>query len=230
MPLDVLTTADNVRVQGPLNIINDPTSGGSTNANLNVAGNVTATGSVSALSGLSVSGAVTATNNVTVSGSLSALSGLSVSGAITATNNIFAVANLTVTGSEQVQSGMQITSGLQYDFINGGPATATTISQLLSAASSTITMTGSGRVIFLNPTATESTCILTPTGSSSATSPTFTNGMEVTLVNLHPSSASTITIPTGSAGPNNGSVITISGGNCARLIYVAALQSWLHVL
>ena len=206
MPLDVLTTADNVRVQGPLNIINDPTSGGSTNANLNVAGNITATGSVSALSGLSVSGAITATNNA------------------------FFVANVTVTGSEQVQSGMQITSGLQYDTIIGGPATATTISQLLSAASSTITMTGSGRVIFLNPTATESTCILTPTGSSSATSPSFTNGMEVLLVNLHPSSASTITIPTGSAGPNNGSVITISGGNAARLIYVSALQSWIHIL
>lgn len=189
-----------VRVQGPLSIIADPSAGGAANGNLTVANNLTVSGSVSALSGVALSGNVTLTNNLTVSGSIAAL------------------------------SGANVTSGLQYDTIAGGPATATTISQLLSAASSTITMTGSGRVIFLNPTATESTCILTPTSSTSATAVTFTNGQIVTLVNLHPSSASTITIPTGSAGANQGIAITISGGNAANLMYVAALQTWVHIV
>lgn len=189
-----------VRVQGPLSIIADPSAGGTANGNLTVANNVIVSGSLSALSGVALSGNVTLTNNLTVSGSLSALSGASVTG------------------------------GLQFDQINGGPASSTTISQLLSAASSTITMTNSGRVIFLNPTATESTCILTPTSSSNATAATFTNGTRVTLVNLHPSSASTITIPTGSAGANQGIAITISGGNAADLMYVSALQTWVHVV
>ncbi len=197
MPLDVLTTADNVRVQGSLTVINDPQGNA---GNVNIVGNVTASGSLSALSGVAISGNVTLTNNLTVSGSVGALSGIS------------------------------LTSGLQFDQVVGGPATATTISQLLSAASSTITMTGSGRVIFLNPTATQATVLLTPTSSAAATAATFTNGTEILLVNLHPSSATTITIPTSSAGPNNGSVITISGGNSAKLIYVAALQSWIHIV
>jgi len=185
MPLDVLTTADNVRIQGSLTVINDPQGNA---GNVNIVGSVTASGSLVAAS------------NLTVSGSLAALSGIS------------------------------LTSGLQFDQVVGGPATATTISQLLSAASSTITMTGSGRVIFLNPTATQATVLLTPTSSAAATAATFTNGTEILLVNLHPSSATTITIPTSSAGPNNGSVITISGGNSAKLIYVAALQSWIHIV
>ncbi len=191
MPLDVLTTADNVRIQGSLTIINDPNGNA---GNVNIVGNTVVSGSVSALSGLAVSGTVTASNQ------FNALSGVS------------------------------LTGGLQFDQIVGGPATATTISQLLSAASSTITMTGSGRVIFLNPTATQATVLLTPTSSAAATAATFTNGTEILLVNLHPSSATTITIPTSSAGPNNGSVITISGGNSAKLIYVAALQSWIHIV
>ncbi len=202
--LDVLTgtppSSGLVRIQGPLSIIADPSAGGTANGNVTIANTLTVSGSVSAVSGLAISGNLTATNNLTVSGSLSALSGASVTG------------------------------GFAFDQINGGPASSTTISQLLSAASSTITMTGSGRVIFLNPTATESTCILTPTSSTSATAATFTNGMIVTLVNLHPSSASTITIPTGSGGPNNGIAITISGGNAANLMYVAALQTWIHVV
>ena len=127
---------------------------------------------------------------------------------------------------------VRIIGALAADYINagpvGGPALASTTSQLLSAASSTITMTGSGRVIFLNPTATESTCILTPTSSAAATAATFTNGMEITLVNLNASSASTITIPSSSAGIN-GIAITISGGDAARLMYVAALQTWVHL-
>jgi hypothetical protein len=202
--LDVLTgtppSSGLVRIQGPLSIIADPSAGGTANGNVTVANTLTVSGSVSAVSGLAISGNITATNNLIVSGSLSALSGAS------------------------------ITNGFQFDQVNGGPASSTTISQLLSAASSTITMTGSGRVIFLNPTATESTCILTPTSSAVATAATYTNGMEVLLVNLHPSSASTITIPTGSAGANQGIAITISGGNSAKLIYVAALQTWVHIV
>ena len=136
--------------------------------------------------------------------------------------------SLTSLGPLTASSGITIIGGLNPDFIVGGPAPLSTTSQLLSAASSTITMTGSGRVIFLNPTATESTCILTPTNSAAATASTFTNGMEVTLVNLNASSASTITIPSSSAGIN-GIAITISGGDAARLMYVAALQTWVHI-
>jgi hypothetical protein len=166
--------------------------------------------------GGAANGNLTVANNMTISGSISAVSGVG--------------GNLTVSGSLGALSGASITGGLQFDEVVGGPATATTISQLLSAASSTITMTGSGRVIFLNPTATQATVLLTPTSSAAATAATFTNGTEILLVNLHPSSATTITIPTSSAGPNNGSVITISGGNAAKLIYVSALQSWIHIV
>lgn len=196
MPFDALTTSDNFRVQGSMTIINDPQGNA---GNLNVAGGATVSGSVSAVSGLAVSGNLTATNNATISGSVSILSGLVAS------------------------SGVSLTGGLQYDVVSGGLATTTTVSQLLSGTSSSITMTGSGRTIFLNPTATESTCILTPTSG-------VANGLEVTLVNLHPSSASTITIPTGSAGIANGSAITISGGNAAKLVFVTALGGWMHVV
>jgi hypothetical protein len=160
-------------------------------------------------------GNLTIANNLTVSGSISAVSGVQ--------------GNLTVSGSLGVLSGASVTGGIQFDQVNGGPASATTISQLISVASSTITMTGSGRVIYLNPTSTQSTALLTPTGSASATAFTYTNGMEVTLVNINPVSASTITIPSLSAGAAAVTPVVISGGQTARLMYVAALQSWLLV-
>ena len=119
-----------------------------------------------------------------------------------------------VTDPETKDAGL-----LSFDQIIGGPPTATTTSQSLSAQTASITMTGSGRVIYLTPSTSLSSCTLTPTGSASVT-----NGAEVTLVNLHASSASTITIPSGAgAGPQ---AITISGSEVARFMYVAPLQTW----
>ena len=122
--------------------------------------------------------------------------------------------------------GVSLTGGLQYDTVYGLPATS--ISQTLSGTTSTITMTGSGRVIFINPTATLSTCILTPTASTNATTTTFTNGTEVTLINMNGTAASTLTIPAGSAGSGTPAV-TISGTAAARFIYSSQLAAWLHL-
>ena len=125
-----------------------------------------------------------------------------------------------IAGGTIIQAGgANITGGLAYDAVSGGPPAVTTTSQSLSAQTASITMTGSGRVIYLTPSTSLSSCTLTPTGSASVT-----NGAEVTLVNLHASSASTITIPSGAgAGPQ---AITISGTEVARFMYVAPLQIW----
>ncbi len=148
--------------------------------------------------------------------------------AVSGTISVGGAGTSTIANALTVSSGLTIIGGLNVDFTVGQVPLSTTTSQLLSGTSSTITMTGSGKIIFLNPTATESTCVLTPTSSAAATATTFTNGMEVTLVNLNASSATTITIPSSSAGAN-GIAITISGGDAVRLMYVAALQTWVHI-
>ena len=180
--------------------------------------------------------ALSVPDNFRVQGSLTVINdpngnsgNVNVAGSVTASGAVTMASGLTVSGAANLAGGASVTSGLSYDTFIGGPPTTSTITQQLGGTTSTVTMTGSGRVIFLNPTATMSTAILTPTGSTSATSVSYTNGMEVVLVNTNPASASTITIPSASWGALGGAAITISGGQAARLQYCTALASWIHL-
>lgn len=138
---------------------------------------------------------------------------------------------LTVAGLTTVSSGLLVTSGLFYDMLIGGLPAATTNSQQISGTNSTITMTSQGRIIFLGPVgATNSVCVLSPTGSASATNISFTNGMDVVLVNVNPTLSNVITIPSGSTGVTPGPAVAISGGQAARFIWVSALSSWVHTV
>jgi hypothetical protein len=170
--------------------------------------------------------------NVNIGGTLTA------SGTVTLGSNLTINNNEVVSGSVQAQSGIVVTGGLNPDFIIGGPAAASTTSQSFVSGGSagaagsytTVTMTGSGNVIFVNVSGNAGTYVMTPTSSSVATTTAFTNGMEVTLINVSPSSSSTLVFPSASAGGNNNVPVTISGlGAGMKFKYVTALSSWIHV-
>lgn len=204
MPIDVLTIPDLTRILGNVTIINDPNGN---SGNLTVAGNITGSGTASF---------------ATLQADLVA-SGLTISGGLTVSGG------MTATGGVTVQDWEVINGALYYQTLVGGPPTSSTFSQLISGTSSTITMTGSGRIIYLGPVgATNSVCVLTPTGTASATSFSFTNGMEVTLVNINATASNVITIPSGSTGALAAPAIAISGGQAVKFVWMQALGTWVR--
>src|SRR6266702_4162993 len=113
---------------------------------------------------------------------------------------------------------------LTFDGIAGN-VPASTVTQA-PANGSAITMTGSGRIILVSGSASAGVSqSLAPTSSALTGTSNFTNGLEVTLVNV---GASSFVIPSASGGPGNAAT-TISGGASARFIYIASLQVWSHL-
>ncbi len=65
MPLDILTTADNVRVQGSLTVINDPAGNA---GNVNIGGTLVVSGTTSFASSAVIGGAITASSGLAANG------------------------------------------------------------------------------------------------------------------------------------------------------------------
>jgi len=146
-----------------------------------------------------------------------------------------ATGSITASGSLQVQSGFSVTSGIKYDSVLGGMPANTSSANIqifgTSAASlnSSLTMTGSGRVIYVSQSNTSTTTWgITPTASAS-TSGLFQDGAEVTIVNISASGTSFV-LPSNSMGSvTAGASVTISAFQAVRFLYSAALQSWIPV-
>ena len=104
MPIDVLSNADNTRIQGSLTVVADPLGNA---GNVNVAGTLTASGATVIGSNLTVSGTATVTGS-TVLGS-----NLTVSGTVTVTGSTVLGSNLVVSGTESVTGSMIAGSDLK---------------------------------------------------------------------------------------------------------------------
>jgi hypothetical protein len=147
---------------------------------------------------------------------------LNVSGTVSVSGLITAASGINAVGSMSASSGLNVAGGLVYDSITGGiPATSTT--QSIAVASGTlITMTGSGRIIRVSCSALTTSTSLTPTAST-LTNSTFSNGQEVTLLNVA-IGGSNISI----AAVGTGAAYVLVGLTAAKFMYVADLQSWIH--
>lgn len=200
MPIDVLTNADNTRIQGSLTVINDPNGNA---GNVNIAGTTT------------VSGTATFASNANFAGPVS------VSGTLTAGSISAGGLNSSFT------SGLTVTGGINYDVHFGGTPAVSTSSQSVSTSGASITMTSatSQNVVFVSANSTTATCVLTPTASAS-TSGNFQNGLEITLINLA-AAGSNVLLPSTSMGSLGVYNYTLSAGHGVTFKYIAALQTWI---
>lgn len=147
------------------------------------------------------------------------------SGGITAVS-IVAPTSLSMTA-------LTVVSGAKYGFLSGGDLAPTSSSQTVSL-SGTLNMTSGlngGNVLYASAnSATASVVTMTPTSSASTTG-VFQDGLEITVVNLAISGSSIIFPTVGGLGSYSGvAPATILGGSAAKFKYVAALQTWIHVL
>lgn len=165
-------------------------------------------------------------DTVRVSGSLTVINdpggnagNVNVQGGVTASGTS-SFANI----SGSFPSAASIAGGLIYDSIVGS-IPATTVTQSVPVASgSLITMTGSGRIIRVSCSALTTSTSLTPTAST-LTNSTFSNGQEVTLLNVA-IGGSNISI----AAVGTGAAYVLVGLTAARFMYVADLQTWVHMV
>lgn len=164
----------------------------------------------------------------------------------------FSGPNLTVpSGTISVGSGLTIGGGgitviggannlgpgsLAFGAFSGGNPPGTQSAQIqifgTSAASmnSSLTMTGSGRVIYVSQTNTSTTLwAITPTASAS-TSGTFQDGAEVTVINFSPSGTSFVLSSAGMGSITQGANVTISAGQGQKFLYNAPLQAWVPII
>ena len=164
----------------------------------------------------------------------------------------FSGPNLSVpSGTASIGSGMTIAAGgitviggtnnlgpgsLAFGAFSGGNPAGTASNQIqifgTSAASmnSSLTMTGSGRVIYVSQTNTSTTLwAINPTASAS-TSGTFQDGTEVTVVNISPSGTSFVLSSAGMGSVTQGANVTVSAGQGQRFLYSAVLQSWIPII
>ena len=124
---------------------------------------------------------------------------------------------------------------LNYGAFSGGNPLNTSSANIqifgTSAASmnSSLTMTGSGRVIYVSQTNTSTTLwAITPTASAS-TSGSFQDGAEVTVINFSPSGTSFVLSSAGMGSITQGANVTISAGQGQKFLYNAPLQAWVPI-
>lgn len=153
--------------------------------------------------------------------------------AFTSPNNVATfTGNVTVVADPETRdAGL-----LNYGAFSGGNPLNTSSANIqifgTSAASmnSSLTMTGSGRVIYVSQTNTSTTLwAINPTASAS-TSGSFQDGTEVTVINISPSGTSFLLSSAGMGSVTQGANVTISAGQGARFLYSAALQSWILIV
>ncbi len=167
---------------------------------------------------------ITGTMSVTKDPRTGDAGNVNIAGATTISGSIIGASGISAaSGLSVAAGGATVVGGLQYDAIVGSiPATSTT--QSIAVASGTlITMTGSGRIIRVSCSALTTSTSLTPTAST-LTNSTFSNGQEVTLLNVA-IGGSNISI----AAVGTGAAYVLVGLTAAKFMFVADLQTWVHM-
>lgn len=154
MPIDVLTNADNTRIQGSLTVINDPNGNA---GNVNIQGTTVVSGTASFASGLSASSASFGGLNSSFS------AGLVVSGGI---KYDVVTGGMTPTASSQSASSANTPITMTSGITSGGPDVIFVQASGTSTASILLTPTGSASTSGLFQDGSEITIInSSPSGS-----------------------------------------------------------------
>jgi hypothetical protein len=169
MPIDILTTADSVRVQGPLNIIPDPQGG---LPNVNISGTLVVTGTASYASGVTISSASVGTivGLTTISGPMTISGGYNydvVTGGLppaTASSQ-----SLSTGSSINMTSGVSV-GGAHVIYVSANSSAATVALTPTSSANTSGVYQNGLEVTVINLAATGSTVVI-PSVSAGASAP-----------------------------------------------------------
>ncbi len=164
MPIDVLSNADNTRIQGSLTVINDP-SGNS--GNVNIAGTLVTSGTASFASGLSAS-------SISAGGLNSSFtSGLTVTGGINYDAHFGGTPSVSTSSQSVSTSGAAITmtsglaSGQNVVFVSANSTTATCVLTPTASASTSGDFQNGLEITLINLAAAGSNVLLPSTSMGS---------------------------------------------------------------